>query len=90
VVLNLPTTCQRQRILFALFGFDGGQVIFGGLRLLWPREHFGKRFFVRKALDICEEGKFTPEELEAYEREWMRVSNEKAMPDASYDEGGAS
>jgi predicted transposase/invertase (TIGR01784 family) len=42
---------------------------------------------VRKALDICEEGKFTPEELDAYEREWMRISNEVAMLGASYEEG---
>jgi hypothetical protein len=42
---------------------------------------------VCKALDICEEGKFTPEELDAYEREWMRISNEVAMLGASYEEG---
>jgi predicted transposase/invertase (TIGR01784 family) len=44
---------------------------------------------VRKALDICEEGKFTPEEMALYEREWMRISNEKAMLGASFEEGEA-
>jgi predicted transposase/invertase (TIGR01784 family) len=42
---------------------------------------------IRKALTLCEEGAFTPEELAAYERYWDIISTEKGLISRSTTEG---
>ncbi|MDR3189065.1 MAG: Rpn family recombination-promoting nuclease/putative transposase [Prevotellaceae bacterium] len=44
---------------------------------------------ISKALTLCEEGAFTPEELAAYEKYWDIVSTEKALITRSATEGEA-
>jgi predicted transposase/invertase (TIGR01784 family) len=44
---------------------------------------------ISKALTLCEEGAFTPEELVAYENYWDIVSTEKALISRSVSEGEA-
>ncbi|MDR0614212.1 MAG: Rpn family recombination-promoting nuclease/putative transposase [Dysgonamonadaceae bacterium] len=42
---------------------------------------------IREALELCEEGAFTPEEMEAYDRHWDRISTEKGLNDQARAEG---
>jgi predicted transposase/invertase (TIGR01784 family) len=44
---------------------------------------------IRKALDICEEGGFTPEELALYEQYWDAILKERLFLSASHAEGKA-
>jgi predicted transposase/invertase (TIGR01784 family) len=44
---------------------------------------------IRQAVDLCEEGAYTPEELAAYEKYWDIVRTEIATNKASRDEGKA-
>ncbi|GHV06087.1 hypothetical protein FACS189416_6420 [Bacteroidia bacterium] len=45
--------------------------------------------YIHQAIDICEEGGFTPEELEMYEKYWDSIRTEKALLSVSHDEGKA-
>ena len=42
---------------------------------------------IREALELCEEGAFTPEEMEVYDRHWDRISTEKSLNDQALAEG---
>jgi predicted transposase/invertase (TIGR01784 family) len=45
--------------------------------------------YIRQAVDICEEGGFTPEELAAYDKYWDSIRTEKALLYVSHAEGKA-
>jgi hypothetical protein len=42
---------------------------------------------IQEALALCEEGAFTPEELEIYDQYWDRISTEKGLNDQARAEG---
>jgi predicted transposase/invertase (TIGR01784 family) len=44
---------------------------------------------IQEALALCEEGAFTPEELEMYDQYWDRISTEKGLNDQARAEGMA-
>jgi flagellar biosynthesis/type III secretory pathway protein FliH len=44
---------------------------------------------ISQALDLCEKGAFTDDELEIYDRYWDAVSVEKSLLGGSYAEGRA-
>jgi predicted transposase/invertase (TIGR01784 family) len=44
---------------------------------------------IKEALSLCEEGAFTAEELEIYDRYWDRISTEKGLNDQARVEGEA-
>jgi predicted transposase/invertase (TIGR01784 family) len=44
---------------------------------------------IRRALELCEEGAFTPEELAAYEAYWDMIRNEKTIREGSLARGRA-